>query len=97
MVSEKEVIAKLPREPPTNGPILDNRESYILRASAIDACSMIVEVAHSLNSPELPPEVVSWMKSITLPDLDMWLWAVAKDRPDYRSLERFVVKDTVMF
>jgi hypothetical protein len=40
---------------------------------------------------------LDWIKAMTLPDLDMWLWAVAKDRPDYRRLERFVVKDTAYF
>ncbi|EIN11942.1 hypothetical protein PUNSTDRAFT_62993 [Punctularia strigosozonata HHB-11173 SS5] len=81
---------------PKEGPVLTTDQSYILRAAAIDACEMMIEVAPGDHEQDVKDDI-SWIKSMTLPDLDMWLWAVAKDRPDYRSLERFVVKDTVYF
>ena len=87
----KDVVAALPKEPPKDGPILTQEQSYILRAAAIDACEQIVEVARSLEG------VPEWVNSITLPELDMWIWAVAKDRRDYRQLGRFVLRNTVMF
>ncbi|KIK68824.1 hypothetical protein GYMLUDRAFT_236727 [Collybiopsis luxurians FD-317 M1] len=76
--------------PPTEGPILSTDQAYILRAAAVDACEMIIEKAHELNNPE-------WLKNIQLPELDMWLWSIAKDRSDYRKLERFVLRDTIFF
>lgn len=99
---ESEVIAKMPKEPPIDGPSLTEKQAYILRSAAIDACEAIVEVAHALDENALEasgaqPSVLEWMKGITLQDLDMWLWSVAKDRPDYRKLERFVLRNTVMF
>lgn len=81
---------------PTEGPMLTVDQSYILRAAAIDACELIVAVAHSLDKATLGPNF-EWIKDITLPQIDMWLWSVAKDRPDYRKLERFVLRDTVFF
>ncbi|KAI5123987.1 hypothetical protein M0805_006398 [Coniferiporia weirii] len=97
-----EIIAKLPKELPIDGPALNVEQAYILRAAAIDACEMIVEVAHSLEASEIeafgaPSDTLQWMKKITLQETDMWLWAVAKDRPDYRRLMRFSLRDTVMF
>lgn len=80
----------LPKQIPADGPTLTEEQAYILRAAAVDACEMLIEVAHSFSEP-------SYMEKITLPDIDMWLWAVAKDRSDYRDLERFVLRDTVMF
>jgi hypothetical protein len=80
---------------PLEGPILTVDQSYILRAAAIVACEQIVNVARSPDT-ELP-ENLEWISDITLPLLDMWLWSVAKDRQDYRQLERFVLKDTVFF
>jgi len=80
---------------PPEGPILTVEQSYILRAAAIAACEQIVNVARSPDT-ELP-EDLEWISDITLPLLDMWLWSVAKDRQDYRQLERFVLKDTVFF
>lgn len=80
----------------TEGPILTSKQSYILRAAAIDACELIVDYARSIETSQLTDDL-EWIKDITLPQLDMWLWAVAKDRPDYRALERFVLKDTVFF
>jgi len=85
-----------PKIPLKEGPILTKEQSYILRAAALDACERIVEVARSLAEDALPMEQY-WIKSITLPELDLWLWAVAKDRTDYRELERFVQRDTVFF
>lgn len=92
--SEGTVVASLPKKPPVDGPTLTPEQAYILRASAVDASEMIVEIAHSL---EENAEAPTWMKEMTLPDLDMWLWSVAKDRRDYRNLERFVLRDTIMF
>lgn len=77
---------------PKDGPVLATNQAYILRAAAIDACELITEVAHTLNEPSL-----EWLRDIQLPSLDMWIWAVAKDRADYRQLERFVLRDTVFF
>ncbi|KAJ7594722.1 hypothetical protein C8J56DRAFT_778357, partial [Mycena floridula] len=70
------------KDPPEEGPVLNSSEAYILRAAAIDACELIVELAGS---------------SIRLPDLDMWLWAIAKKRADFRRLPRFVLRDTIFF
>ncbi|KAJ7502779.1 hypothetical protein B0H11DRAFT_1986295 [Mycena galericulata] len=77
---------------PKDGPVLSTTQAYVLRAAAIDACELITAVAHTLHEPSL-----EWLKDLQLPLLDMWLWAVAKDRTDYRQLERFVVRDTVYF
>ncbi|KAF8972935.1 hypothetical protein BDZ97DRAFT_1900797 [Flammula alnicola] len=84
---------------PKEGPFLTADQSYILRAAAIDACELIVEVAQSLEPGSLVAgkEHADWISKITLPDLDMWIWAVAKDRSDYRALERFVARNTVYF
>ncbi|CAA7259246.1 unnamed protein product [Cyclocybe aegerita] len=82
---------------PEEGPVLTADQSYILRAAAIDACELIIETAQSLDPAFLNASEVEWLPKITLPDLDMWIWAVAKDRSDYRALERFVAKDTVYF
>ncbi|KAJ3886810.1 hypothetical protein GG344DRAFT_56815 [Lentinula edodes] len=76
--------------PPNEGPVLTTDQACILRAAAVDACEMIVERARELNEP-------SWRKNIQLTELDMWLWSIAKDRADYRRLERFVLRDTVFF
>ena len=97
-----EIVAKMPKEPPPEGPALTENQSYILRAAAIDACEMIAVVAHSLDRAKIesvgaPESTLEWMHSMTLQDLDIWLWSVAKDRPDYRKLERFSLKNTVMF
>ncbi|KAG6832495.1 hypothetical protein H0H87_001420 [Tephrocybe sp. NHM501043] len=78
------------------GPILNVDQAYVLRAAAIDACELIVEAAHTLGP--LPNDgSLNWLKELSLLDLDMWIWAVAKDRPDYRQLERFALKDTIFF
>ncbi|KAI9572102.1 hypothetical protein HD554DRAFT_2015910 [Boletus coccyginus] len=82
--------------PPKEGPVLTSNQAYILRAAAVDACEKIVEYAHQLDETSLPDDQ-KWIKDITLPELDVWLWAVAKDRSDYRELERFVLRNTVFF
>ncbi|EJD03018.1 uncharacterized protein FOMMEDRAFT_108108 [Fomitiporia mediterranea MF3/22] len=99
---ESEVVAKLPKAPPVDGPALTTEQAYILRASAVDACEVIAEVAHSfdpatLEAKGLPASTQEWMEEMTLQDIDFWLWAVAKDRRDYRRLERFSLRNTVMF
>jgi hypothetical protein len=60
---------------PKDGPVLSTNQAYILRAAAIDACELIIEVAHTLNEP-----LLEWLRDTDLPSLDMWIWAVAKDR-----------------
>ncbi|OAX36088.1 hypothetical protein K503DRAFT_721947 [Rhizopogon vinicolor AM-OR11-026] len=80
--------------PPKEGPVLTKEQAYILRAAAVYACEKIVEYVR--GDGQLSEEQ-TWMKDITSPALDTWLWAIAKDRPDYRKLERFVLRDTVFF
>lgn len=60
---------------PKDGPVLSTNQAYILRAAAVDACELITEIAHKLDEPSL-----DWLREIQLPSLDMWIWAVAKDR-----------------
>lgn len=80
------------------GPVVTTDQSYILRASAIDACELIVEAARTLDVSSFGEGgMLSWINEITLPELEMWIWAVAKDRPDYRALPRLAFKDTVYF
>ncbi|CAE6473713.1 unnamed protein product [Rhizoctonia solani] len=66
--------------PTRKSPLLDARNAYILRAAAVDACEEIVRVARQGEE--------EWGKNMTLPELDGWLWSVAKDRTDYRDLPR---------
>lgn len=99
---KSDVIVSLPKEPPIAGPSLTVKESFILRAAAIDACEQIIECARSLDASNLgdcrmPQEILDRLKGMTLQELDLWLWGVAKDRSDYRRLERFSVTDTIMF
>lgn len=84
------------REIPKEGPILTEPQAYTLRAAAIDACELITEAAHLLEVSPIG-EGKDWISKLTQPDLDLWIWAVAKDRPEYRVLERFVDRDTVYF
>ena len=80
------------------GPVATTDQSYILRASAIDACELIVETAQTLDIDSIGQGgKLGWINEITLPELDMWIWAIAKDRPEYRSLPRFASKGTVYF
>lgn len=80
--------------PVVNGPMLTPAQSYVLRAAAIEACERIVSHAHAMGAAG---RGAPWLKDLTLPDLDNWLWAVAKDRPDYRALPRFVLRNTPFF
>ncbi|KAA1474327.1 hypothetical protein DENSPDRAFT_824155 [Dentipellis sp. KUC8613] len=85
------------KEIPIEGPVLTEEQAYILRAASIDACELIVEYAQSMKLAELADQNLQWIKEINLPDLDTWIWAVAKDRPDYRRLQRFVLKKSLWF
>ena len=92
---EKQTGRDLPKEIPEEGPVLTTEQAYVLRAAAIDACERIVRVARGLNVGEHGE--LGWMREVTAPEVDAWLWAVAKDRPDYRKLTRFVLRDTPYF
>jgi hypothetical protein len=76
------------------GPVLTQAQSYVLRAAAIEACERTVSHAHAMSAAG---RGAAWLKDVTLPDLDIWLWTVAKDRPDYRALPRFVLRNTPFF
>lgn len=87
---------------PKEGPILTTKQAFILRAAAIDACNLIIETARTLGNDEIRARTqadadISWLKSMTLPEIDAWLWAVAKDRVDCGRLERFVLRNTPYF
>lgn len=97
---------KKPKAVPEAGPTLTTEQAFILRAAAIDACELIVQTAKNLTDEELsalsPASVESstdlkWLKEITLPEVDAWIWAVAKDRTDYRRLPRFALLNTTFF
>ncbi|KAJ3538144.1 hypothetical protein NM688_g6561 [Phlebia brevispora] len=82
---------------PKEGPVLSVEQAYTLRAAAIDACELIVSTARHLDANDLQGpngEDFKWLKDITLPELDAWIWSVAKDRADYRKLPRFVLRKT---
>ncbi|CAE6537884.1 unnamed protein product [Rhizoctonia solani] len=81
-----------PRGSPTReSPVLNAHDAYILRAAAVDACEAIVRVAREgANEPE-------WRRKMTLPELDGWLWSVAKDRADYRDLPRFAERGVAWY
>ena len=85
------------KSPPKSGPFLDEKQAYTLRAAAIDACQQIVEAAKTLPLPTGEEQNLAWIHDLTLPALDMWLWAVPKSRKDYRALERIVARGTVFF
>ncbi|KAH9858524.1 hypothetical protein C2E23DRAFT_880006 [Lenzites betulinus] len=87
---------KKSKEVPKEGPLLTVEQAYVLRAAAIDACELIVEAAQTLDTSDAAGDL-SWLKGITLPELDAWIWAVAKDRGDYRKLERFALRNTAYF
>jgi hypothetical protein len=88
---------RVPKAIPKGGPVLTVEQAYILRAAAIDACELIVQYAQAMDASELNDDGLAWVKNITLPDLDTWICAVAKDRTDYRRLERFVLTKTLYF
>ncbi|CCO36152.1 hypothetical protein RSOLAG1IB_06855 [Rhizoctonia solani AG-1 IB] len=75
--------------PTRASPLLGARDAYILRAAAVDACEEIVKVAREGEA--------EWRKNMTLPELDGWLWSVAKDRTDYRDLPRFAERGVVWY
>jgi hypothetical protein len=77
------------------GPVLNEEEAYALRAAAVDACELLVETAKNLNVGN-DLEENKWVKNLTLPELDGWLWAVAK-KGRLRSLARFAQPGTVMY
>ena len=79
---------------PKEGPALTLEQSYALRAAAIHACEVVVSVAQGLD---IADQNLLWLSSITLPELDAWLWAGAKDRVDYRRLGRFSLANTEFF
>jgi len=87
-----EHVQNIPRE----GARVTADQSYILRAAAIDACELIIDTAQTLGATLLDRNPM-WLSKLTLPDLDMWLWSAAKDRADYRALERFVDQNTIFF
>ncbi len=87
---------------PEAGPVLTKEQAFILRAAAIDACELIVEAAKALTDEELASRRshdndLRWLRAITLPEVDAWIWAVAKNRMDYRRLPRFVLLNTTFF
>jgi len=84
------LAAPVPVEGPTPTPV----QAYVLRAAAIEACERIVAHAHVMSAAG---RGAPWLKDVTLPDLDNWLWAIAKDRADYRALPRFALRDTPFF
>ena len=85
-----------PKAVPKEGPIVTADQAYTLRAAAIDACEIIVETAQSLTDEE-KVQGAEWISKVILPELDMWIWSIAKDRSDYRALERFAALDTIFF
>jgi hypothetical protein len=70
----------------TEGPLVTFHDATVLRAGAVVACERFVHLSRTRFGREL-----------TLPQIDAWLWSVAKDRPDYRSLPRFSLRNTVFF
>jgi hypothetical protein len=80
--------------PIVDRPVLTPAQSYVLRAAAIDACERIVARAHAMGEAGCG---APWLRGVTPPALDNWLWAVAKDRADYRALPRFVLRNTPFF
>lgn len=77
------------------GPVLNEEEAYALRAAAVDVCELLVETAKKLELGNHHEED-KWVKNLTLPELDGWLWAVAKEGR-LRSLTRFAQPGTVMY
>ncbi|KAF7968040.1 hypothetical protein HWV62_32097 [Athelia sp. TMB] len=84
-----------PKPPVVDGPTLTETQAYLLRAASVAACDAIVRRAQTI--PLEGREELGWVRGLTRPTLDMWLWRVAKDRADYRALGRFVLRGTVYF
>lgn len=74
------------------GPPLNSEEAYALRAAAVDACEVIVEAAKQIKMESGD----AWINNLTLPELDGWLWAVAKEGR-LRTLTRFAERGTVFY
>ena len=89
-VASTESAKNIPKE----GPVVTSEQSYALRAAAIHACEVVVSAARTLA---ITDRDLLWVNSITLPELDGWLWAGAKDRADYRRLGRFSLTNTEFF
>lgn len=64
--------------------------SYVFRAAAVDACEMIVRMAREL------PDAPSFVKNMTPPELDAYLWQIAK-KGETRDVIRFCDVNTVFF
>lgn len=79
-------------EPP-DGMTNASVSATILRAAALDACSVVVERAHKLASAE--PEF-AWMQDMRESHLDAWLWNETK-RKELRDIERFAKENTIFF
>ena len=75
------------------GPLLDAQEAFVLRAAGVVACERMAAIARDLDK-DAPND---WVIKIRPSQLDMWLWSVAKDRPDYRVLPRFAERNTVFY
>ena len=90
VASAEETTKGVPKE----GPALTSEQSYALRAAAIYACEVVVSTARRMA---IADQNLLWVNSITLPELDAWLWAGAKDRADYRRLGRFSLTNTEFF
>ena len=85
---------------PVEGPTPTPAQAYVLRAAAIEACERIVARARAMGDAAASGQqqgAPPWLKDVTLPDIDIWLWAVAKDRADYRALPRFALRNTPFF
>jgi hypothetical protein len=96
-VKEAEAAGSRVAKPPVqDGPVLSQEQAFALRASAIDVCEELVHISRNLDDAKVPQQL-SWLRTITPPEVDAWLWAVAKARPDYRALDRFVLRDTTFF
>ncbi|KAH9924921.1 uncharacterized protein B0H18DRAFT_1085390 [Fomitopsis serialis] len=95
LLAEAAAPTDRPKEIPEEGPVLTTEQAYVLRAAAVDACERMVQVAKGLDTGGR--EDLGWMGEVTAPEVDAWLWAVAKDRADYRRLTRFVLRDTPYF
>ncbi|KAF9100278.1 hypothetical protein BGX23_000041 [Mortierella sp. AD031] len=77
------------------GGVTSVEECYRLRAAAIDGCREIVERANQKGENKIGT-VEFGEKGMSSPDLDVYLWRVAKE-PQYRKIPRFHCKDTIFF
>lgn len=76
------------------GPVLNHDQAFILRAAAIDACELLVDAAHSQDAGE---DLPTWIKEITVSQVNKWIRTFAENRPEYRALGWFVLRDTSFF